>query len=128
MCVCTDEGCNWERTDKWDSDAAFRDRSKSCIKGCNAHPDTMWPERKYKIKCHQDDLTYWSDSYWADRYQWKQPTPVVVNNNCTVKCVDGDKWQLEGGIDSFDIQCKATSDSGFEWVGDFKICLQVLDI
>ena len=68
--------------------------------------------------------------------------PVKVNNKCTVKCDDYSpingyprKWQMEGwaetggingGIDSFDIQCKKKSDgSGFEWVGDFKECIQV---
>jgi len=144
VCQCTGDDCIWKRTDEYFHYAVYRDRPKSCIKGCDAQPKDMWAGKEYKLKCDQADLIEWSDSIDGDsiRYQWNHPTPVKVNNKCTVMCDDYSpilgyprEWQMEGwaetggvngGVDSFDIQCKQNSaGNGFEWVGDFKECIQV---
>lgn len=138
ICFCQGDECAWQRTSEAKSNVVFKSRATSCIMGCDAQPDKVFKNKHYVLTCNQSDLTQPSDSSkdMAHIYQWNWPTPVKINNKCTVKCADNPRngWPnklmmegwIESGVDSFEIQCKKNvKEDVLKWQGDFKKCQKV---
>ena len=93
ICMCSiNDDCHWERTDEKFDDPVYRNRPKSCIKGCDAHPDAL-SGGPYLVKCHQDDLTHWSD---GTLNRW-DPLAVI-------------------DVGTFNMRCKETKNGDFKWL------------
>ena len=89
-------------------------REGSCLPACDAYPDNLGDEN-YDITCDGIGTPSSSISTQAVVYDWRNPTPVLVGNKCTVTCRENRRVKFRDGLESFELTCQADGPNSNSW-------------